>query len=239
MADVTEEVEDTPQVLEPQRPRIRACTVRLHPVLVPVESTDVSASASTSSATVCNSAAPVEYSDSDSSTSWSVTTRQVLDNVLVHPSTKRQYKIYWDKSAIFCQEEGKAMFPIDFKVVGDFLASLASTSHNKDAPSIDKAAIRHYHGLQCPEEEDPTDNRRVKDVLKCVRKTYTKEVKKSTPISSEEVAKLVLGLDLDNFQGFEDCRHDCSSVQLDRAFLGHSDDSSGRGDICGRWPLES
>ena len=88
MAEVTEEVVDTPQVLEPQ---VQACTVRLQPVHVPVESTDVSAPASTSSvlaltstsATVCNSAAPVEYSDTDSSTSWSDTTRQVLDNVLV------------------------------------------------------------------------------------------------------------------------------------------------------------
>ena len=44
------------------------------------------------------------------------------------------------------------------------------------------------------------DNRRIKDVLKCVRKTFSKEVKKSTPISSEVVAKLVLGLDLGSFK---------------------------------------
>ena len=37
-------------------------------------------------------------------------------------------------------------------------------------------------------------------VLKCVRKTCSKEVKKSTPISYVDVAKLVLDLDLDSFK---------------------------------------
>ena len=57
-----------------------------------------------------------------------------------------------------------------------------------------KAAIRYFHGLQWSEEEDLTDNSRIKDVLKCAKKTFSKVVKKSTPISSEVVAKLVLGL---------------------------------------------
>ena len=52
MAEVTEEVVDTPQVLEPQ---VRACTVRLQPVHVPVESTDVSAPASSTSASALTS----------------------------------------------------------------------------------------------------------------------------------------------------------------------------------------
>ena len=45
-------------------------------------------------------------------------------------------------------EVDTAVYPIDFKVVGDFLVSLASSSHNKDAPHMAKAAIRHFHGQQ-------------------------------------------------------------------------------------------
>ena len=80
------------------------------------------------------------------------------------------------------------------------MVCLASTTRSKASASMVKAAIRHFNGLHFPGQEDPTDNRIVRDVLKCVRKTFSMEIKKSNPISSEEVSKVALGLNLKNFK---------------------------------------
>ena len=63
-------------------PSLRACRVDLAPVTVPV-----SLSAGPG---VCNSQISVPTT---SATSWSATTREVLDTMLVRPSTKKQYAI--------------------------------------------------------------------------------------------------------------------------------------------------
>ena len=49
-----------------------------------------------------------------------------------------------------------------------------------------------------PLVEDPTDNRLVRDVYRCIRKEYAKEVKKSNTLSSVEVEKVILGVDFSN-----------------------------------------
>ena len=84
-----------------------------------------------------------------------------------------------------------SVFPMDTRVVADFMVALASITGSKSSPALAKAAIRYYHGLNSPGVQDPTESRMVTDILKCVRKTFSKEVKKSHPISSEEVAKLL------------------------------------------------
>ena len=134
------------------------------------------------------------------STSWSNTTREVLDKELLRPGTKRQYKLYWNKFTDFCQEENVPVFPFNCEVVSDFLISLATTVKNKNAPNMARTAIKHFHGLECPDLEDPTDSKRVRDVVKCVTKMFSKEVKKAKPVSSEDVAKLVCSLDLDCYK---------------------------------------
>ena len=60
-------------------------------------------------------------------------------------------------------------------MVSDFLVSLASTSKSKNDPNMAKAVIKHFHGFEFPEVEDSTDNKRVRDVVKCVSKTFSKE----------------------------------------------------------------
>ena len=101
----------------------------------------------------------------------------MLENVLVRPSTKNQYKIYWRKFENFCRREGRVVFPLDVKVVADFMVSLASTTRSKASASMAKATIRYFHGLHFPGQEDPTDNRIVREVLKYVRKTFSKEIR--------------------------------------------------------------
>ena len=68
----------TPLVLEPKKARILPCTVELFSVRVP----DVPATITTSS--VYNSAASVESTDSDSSTSWlEVVMEEIPDGLLL------------------------------------------------------------------------------------------------------------------------------------------------------------
>ena len=75
---------------------------------------------------------------------------EVFEYVLVRPSTKNQYKIYWKKFENFCKREGKVVFPIDVKVVANFMVSLASTTRSKASASMAKASIRDDHGLYFP-----------------------------------------------------------------------------------------
>ena len=77
---------------------------------------------------VCNSLLPVPAT---AATSWSATTREVLDTMLVRPSTKRQYAIYWRKFVLFCNREEVNVFPLDINVVADFMTSLAKTTRSK------------------------------------------------------------------------------------------------------------
>ena len=186
-AITVEEEEEVVSEEEVATPCVLPCVVRVQSLNMPSglasnsaltsASTSTTASTSTStaastSATFCDSAGPVVDSVSVSvpvsvvsspATSWSATTRQVLEDVLVRPATKKQYTYHWEKFVAFCQEEGKSVFPIYTRVVADFLVALASISSSKTSPAMAKAAIRYYHGINCPGEQDTTYSRMCKE----------------------------------------------------------------------------
>ena len=172
-AITVEEDEEVVSEEEVATPCVLPCVVRVQSLNLPSglatnsaltsASTSTTASTSTStaastSATFCDSAGPVVDSVSVSvpvsvvsspATSWSATTRQVLEDVLVRPATKKQYTYHWEKFVAFCQEEGKSVFPIYTRVVADLVA-LASITSSKTSPAMAKAAIRYYHGINYP-----------------------------------------------------------------------------------------
>ena len=75
----------------------------------------------------------------------------------------------------FCQEEGKSVFPIHTRVVADFLVALASISSSKTYPAMANKTQRTREWLLT--------------YLNVQRKLFSKEILKSQPISSEDVAR--------------------------------------------------
>ena len=65
----------------------------------------------------------------------------------------------------------------------------------KKSPALSaRAAIAYHHGLERPGEDDPTESIAVRKVISAITKKWSKPCKKAVPLSSREVAKLVLKL---------------------------------------------
>ena len=58
-------------------------------------------------------------------------------------------------------------------MIKDFLVSI--TYENMKDPNRARAVIKHLHGFEFPEVEDPTDNKRVRDSVKWCQKHFSRK----------------------------------------------------------------
>ena len=139
--------------------------------------------------------------------------------MLVRPSTKKQYSVYWRKFVLLCNKEQVDVLPINLYIVADFMYSLAATTQSVSSAHMARAAIKHHHTYFEPTSEDPLDNPLIRNTFRCIRLKYQKAARKSKTLSSEVVEAVIFGGGFLQPSGFEDSSLSGPPIQPDGTFL--------------------
>ena len=113
--------------------------------------------------------------------------------------TGNNYLLIWKSFELFCSNNKLVPLPASIDTISMYLIKKAE-DNSSVAPALSaRSAIKHYHLLKFPHLPSPTDNVRIKMIINSIKRKFSKPVKKSQPLSKENLHKLLnylIGKDL-------------------------------------------
>ena len=118
------------------------------------------------------------------------------------PRTRHEYEADFRAFKKWCDGKKLPSLPTNPSVVALYLTSLADAGRKPS--TITRAYSGIVHAQRASGHEWPRGNQQIADILSGIRRELKGSLKKKTAMSAEHLARIVDGLDLENFLGQRD-----------------------------------